>query len=81
MTPAEVRSALEGSVGETCLITPRLPHSEVAGPELVFVLALNDEGFTYRILSNPVLYDPSIHHWMGVDDIEDVRPAAGSKGS
>lgn len=78
MTRAEVRSTLDGSVGRTLLITPRLPHGEgAAGPDLVFVVALDGEGFTYRILSDPVVYDPQIHHWMGFDDIEDVRPATG----
>jgi hypothetical protein len=75
MTPIEVRSALKDNVGQTVLVTPRWRDGEAAGPELVFVVSLNDEGFTYRILSDPGLYDPEVRHWMDFVDIANVQPA------
>jgi hypothetical protein len=67
---------MAGRIGKAVSGTPGSPHGEIAADtEIVFVVAVDAAGFTYRVLSDPVLQDAEILHWIDFADIENVRPA------
>lgn len=72
MTTQEITLALKANIGKTVLVTPT--EGQDSEPELLFVISVDGEGFSYRILTDPALCDPSVVHWWHYSDVVDVRP-------
>jgi hypothetical protein len=69
MTTLEIQKVISENIGARLMVTP----TGSSDPDLVLVLSTDEEGFTYKILTDPALYDPKITHWWPFDDVSDVR--------
>ena len=66
MTAQEISDLLTSNIGKAVRVTP------VGGePELLLVLSVDKEGFTYQLLASG--QDQSVKHWWPTDEVTEIE--------